>query len=571
MMPKRVSFLNQRLQWIGLGDILRSHLLKVPPYQRSYAWTKAELDDFWEDLNGEKNEGGGEYFMGPIVIASAKPPDQRLTIIDGQQRLATASILIAALVRDLIRIGDTETAQDIERDYLGSKDLRMRALTPKLILNEDDKQFFTAVVSRKIDEEPTSGISHKRIYSAYKYFVDLVEQQQSMSKDQGSFRDWIIDWVDYIRDKAIVMLAVIPEESDPFTIFETLNARGRELAIADLLKNHLFSCAKPRLEEVKRLWSSAVSKISEVDETALTEFLRHYWNSRYALARERELYRRFRSQINDEYNASAFAEELDEAASDYSALLNPGHALWRELGQKVADAVFSLFALGLEQNRPMLLAALHKLPKSELARLVPWLLSWSLRGVVVGGIGKGKYEATYANAAIAITEGKASSVAQIFGKLQGIIPSDTEFQTEFRVYRPPNNRLAHYILRALELGEQNKTEPYVIPNPDRQELTLEHVLPRNPNRAQWPKFSKAELVAEYAPRLGNLTLVPRTLNKSLGNRPFTQKRAAYLGADLKLTKDIGQELDWSPEVIETRQTSLAKLALKVWPRVPHGS
>jgi hypothetical protein len=351
----------------------------------------------------------------------------------------------------------------------------MRALTPKLVLNEEDKQFFTGIVSRKIDVEPTSGESHKRIYEAYKYFTNLVEQQQTSLKDQGSFRDWIIDWVDYIREKAIVMLAVIPEESDAFTIFETLNARGRELAIADLLKNHLFSCAKVSLDEVRHLWSSSMSKISEVDETAITDFLRHYWNSRYTLARERDLYRRFRSQIHDERDASTFAEELDKAASDYSALLNPGHATWRELGPKVSDAVFTLFALRLEQNRPMLLAAMRKLQKNELARLLPWLLSWSVRGVVVGGIGKGKYEVTYANAAMAIMEGKASSTKQIFLKLETIIPSDTEFEIAFRTYRPPNSRLAHYMLRALEMGEQKKSEPYVIPNPDRQELTLEHI------------------------------------------------------------------------------------------------
>ncbi|HUW44700.1 MAG TPA: DUF262 domain-containing protein [Dehalococcoidia bacterium] len=567
-MSQEFSFLNQRLQWIGLGDLLRSHLLKVPPHQRSYAWTKAEVEDFWEDLSREKDEGGGEYFMGPIIITSAKPPDPRLTIIDGQQRLATASIMIAVLVSSLIRIGDTDTAQDIERDYLGHKDLRRRTLTPRLILNEEDKQFFTAVVSREKIEEPTTGESKRRIYYAYKYFTDLVEQQRSSSKEQSSFRDWVIDWIEYVREKAIIMLAVIPEESDAFAIFETLNARGRELAIADLLKNHLFSCAGESMDDVRRLWNSASSKIGEVDETAITDFLRHYWNSRYTLARERELYRRFRSQIHDGNDSLIFAEELDKAASDYSALLNPGHMIWRELGQKVVDAVFSLFGLRLEQNRPMLLAAMRKLQKSELAILLPWLLSWSVRGVMVGGIGKGKYEVNYANAAIAINNDETSSVTQIFDKIENIIPSDTEFEIAFRTYRPSNNRLTHYILRALEMGAQNEIEPYVIPNPDHQELTLEHVLPRNPNRAEWPTFLTDEIIAEYVPRLGNLALVPRILNKSLGNRPFNSKRTVYLDADLKLTKDIANEQDWSPEVIERRQNELAKLALKVWPRIP---
>ena len=567
-MAQKFSFLNQRLQWIGLGDLLRSHILKVPPHQRSYAWTAAHLEDFWEDLSREKDESGDEYFMGPIIITSVKSPDTRLTIIDGQQRLATASILISVLVGSLIRIGDTDTANQITDDYLGEKELRSRVLTPKLILNEEDRQFFTAVVSGERVEEPAAGESRKRIYYAHKYFTDLVEQKQSSSRDQRSFRDWVIDWIEYIKEKAIVMLAVIPEESDAFTIFETLNARGSELAIADLLKNHLFSCAGTTMDNVRNLWNSASSKIAEVDETAITDFLRHFWNSRYPLTRERELYRRFRGQIHDENDSVIFAGELDKAASDYSALLNPGHIIWRDLGQKIVDTVFSLFALRLEQNRPMLLAAMRRLQKRELARLLPWLLSWSMRGVIVGGIGKGKYEVNYANAAMAINNEEASSVKQIFDKLENIVPSDTEFEIASRTYRLQNNRLAHYILRALERGAENKSEPYVIPNPDRQELTIEHILPRSPTSTEWPTFSTDEIIAEYIPRLGNLALVPRTLNKSLGNKPFNSKRTVYSHADLLLTKDIAKEQDWSPEAIDKRQEELAKLALKVWPRNP---
>jgi hypothetical protein len=563
-MDQIVSFLQQRLQWIGLGDILRNHLLKVPPYQRSYAWTKAHLDDFWDDLNGAKNEGG-EYFMGPIIVASAKPPDPRMTIIDGQQRLATASIMIAVMVSSLIRIGDTETAHDIEERYIGEKDLRLRALTPKLILNEEDKRFFTSIVTRESNVQPAVA-SHRRINDAYEYFKDKVEK--SAPKDQASFREWVIDWIEYIKDKSIVMLAVIPEESDAFAIFEALNARGRELAIADLLKNHLFSNAKASLDEVKGLWTSAIGKISEINEEAITDFLRHYWNSRYPLARERELYRRCRTQIHDEKDAIRFTEELDKAASDYSALLNPGHETWSELGQKVADAFSILFALRLEQNRPLLLAAMRELPDDVIAHLLPWLLSWSVRGVVVGGIGAGKYEVTYANAALAINDHKSLSVEQIFSKLETIIPNDTEFEIAFRTYRPATSRLAHYFLRALESGTKEENEPYLVPNPDRELLTLEHVLPRNPKKDQWPAFVTNDIISEYVPRLGNLALVTRKKNTQLGNRPFATKRKVYLEAELKLTKDIGNEAEWTPDIVDRRQGELAKLAVKVWPRVP---
>jgi hypothetical protein len=569
-MSERVSFLNQRLEWTGLGDILRNHLLKVPPYQRSYAWGKAHLEDFWDDLDGSKKEGV-EYFMGPIVVASARPPETRMTIIDGQQRLATASILIAVMASNLIAFGDTETADDIDRWYIGEKDIRKRAVTPKLVLNEEDKRFFTSLLTRETGTQPETG-SHKRIMEAYNYFKEKVDKD---APQPPAFRDWIIDWIEYIREKAIVMLAVIPDESDAFAIFEALNARGKDLAIADLLKNYLFSCAGSSFADVKASWNSAISNVTDTigtvgdkEEEGVTDFLRHHWNSKYPLARERELYRRCRTKIRNERDAVEFTADLDKSASYYVALLNPGHDIWREMGNKVTDAVSTLFSLRLEQNRSLLLAALRKMPKQELVVLLPWLLSWSVRGVLVGGIGKGKYEVTYANAALAISDSKASTVDQVYTKLESIIPSDTELEIAFKTYRPLNNKLAHYLLRALEVGLQSTNEPYWIPNPDHEVLTLEHILPRNPNKNQWKEFKTDEVISEYVSRLGNLVLVPKKKNMALGNRPFSTKRKIYQDADLEITKGVAIETTWTPEIVDKRQQELAKLALKVWPRVP---
>lgn len=569
-MTERVSFLNQRLEWTGLGDILRNHLLKVPPYQRSYAWGKAHLEDFWDDLDGSKKEGV-EYFMGPIVVASARLPETRMTIIDGQQRLATASILIAVMTNKLIKLGDTDTAGDIERWYVGEKDLRKRSVTPKLVLNEEDKSFFTSLLTRQTHTQPETA-SHKRIMEAYNYFKEKVDKDAPMLP---AFRDWIIDWIEYIRDKAVVMLAVIPDESDAFAIFEALNARGKDLAIADLLKNYLFSCAGTSFDDVKVSWNAAIGNIadtigtvSDKEEEGVTDFLRHHWNSKYPLARERELYRRCRNKIRNETDAVEFTADLDKSASYYVALLNPGHDTWRQMGTKVTNAISTLFSLRLEQNRPLLLAAIRNMKKEELVVLLPWLLSWSVRGVLVGGIGKGKYEVTYANAALAISDGKVSTVQEVYGKLESIIPSDTELEIAFKTYRPSSNKLAHYLLRALEVGLQKTHEPYWIPNPDHEVLTLEHILPRNPDKNQWKEFKTEEVISEYVSRLGNLVLVPKKKNMALGNRPFTTKRKVYQDAALEITKGVAIETIWTPEIVDKRQQELAKLALRVWPRVP---
>jgi hypothetical protein len=214
------------------------------------------------------------------------------------------------------------------------------------------------------------------------------------------------------------------------------------------------------------------------------------------------------------------------------------------------------------------MAAMRELDKKELSRLLPWLLSWSIRGIIVGGIGKGKYEVNYAKAALAISERKTLSVKQILDELDTIVPTDTEFEIAFRTYRVPNANMAHYLLRALESGKKNESEPYVIVNPDHQQLTLEHILPKSPIKEEWPKFETDEIIEEYLPRLGNLALVTRKKNSIVGNKPFKEKIATYAEAPLELTKEIANEVEWTPDEIEKRQKILAKLAIKVWPRIP---
>jgi hypothetical protein len=563
------SLTDQKLEWVGLGSILSQHSLQVPVYQRAYSWTRVEVADFWKDLTGSMERREDEYFMGPVVVAAAEGPDRRMTVIDGQQRLATASILLAVLRDRLYRLGDVETQQDVQRLYLGSPDLRTRTVTPRLLLSEEDRRFFASLISEIPD--PTRiprpiRASHRRIGEAREHFESELDGLHS--RIGGELRELIVDLIEFLRDRVIVMLASVPEESDAYAIFETLNARGLELAIADLLKNHLFSEARGSLEEVRHFWNLAMSNISQVDERAVTDFLRHLWNSRHDLARERELYRVFKPEIQNERDAQTFATDLESASRDYVALLSPGHERWRDLGPQVEAAAQNLFDLGLEQNRPMLLAAMQTMEDEDLGKLLKWLVSWSVRGLVVGGIGKGQTEITYGTAARAIREGRVKSITAIFRELEGIIPTDTAFAASFRAYSPPNRKRSHYLLRALERGLKRDTEPYVIPNPDPAELTLEHVLPMNPKRDQWPAFTP-EQIDEYTGRLGNLALVTRRRNQALGNRPFSEKRSTYAAAtDIELTSSIASYEKWTPAAVEDRQAKMANVALQVWPRSP---
>jgi hypothetical protein len=153
---------------VGIADLLRARQLRVPLHQRSYTWVSEQVDDYWSDLLKALKTGQAEYFLGSTVMTS--PTDSpRHTIIDGQQRLATTTILISAIRNTLLRRGDSETARLVEAAYLASTDLATLAATARLTLNVEDTTFFRQlVIDRPTEERPeVAHPSHERLRDAF--------------------------------------------------------------------------------------------------------------------------------------------------------------------------------------------------------------------------------------------------------------------------------------------------------------------------------------------------------------------------------------------------------------------
>src|SRR4051794_21037532 len=115
----------------GLGHALEDNRLAVPIYQRSYAWKDEHVKDLFQDF-GRAIRDDSEYFLGTIVTTPA--PSERPEIIDGQQRLATTTILLAAIRDNCLKSGDKEGGEIIEKKYLMSREFATREPDPHLRL-----------------------------------------------------------------------------------------------------------------------------------------------------------------------------------------------------------------------------------------------------------------------------------------------------------------------------------------------------------------------------------------------------------------------------------------------------
>lgn len=549
----------------GVASELKERLLAVPIYQRSYSWGSEQIAEYWTDLRSAFADKSPEYFLGTIVLnRKGKPP--RDTIIDGQQRLATTSILLSALRDEYKARGDAKRADIVQQKFLSTSDLESAAEISRLTLNSEDSYFFDERVVRGKAKPHPNKRSHELILAAYNYFRGQVTK---VADDAGA--EWakrLNQWVDFLESSLKAIVLEVPSEADAFLIFETLNDRGADLTIADLLKNYLFGHAGGKLDLVRDNWMQVLGALEIAAENALfTTFLRHYWSSNHGAIRERELFKGVKDHVATEAQVVEFINDLQSAATLYAALLSSDHEYWDGMGGTVKENLQSLLRLDLEQNRPLLLAALQHFTDEEKKKLLRAIVSWSVRGLIVGGIGGGTAEKNYCRAAVKVRKGEIKTTNELLAEISTIVPSDDEFQAAFATARVPKGGLARYYLIALERGQKGEPQPELVPNANEEEVNLEHVLPKRASQKDWGKTFSPDERKDYLHRLGNLALLQKGPNGRIGNKPFSEKQPILKDSKFVLTSEIGDEVDWTKEAIKSRQNELAKLAIAVWPRL----
>jgi uncharacterized protein with ParB-like and HNH nuclease domain len=255
----------------GIGQVLADHVFRVPTNQRSYMWEEEHVTDYWNDiLNAMLDPSGGhpdDYFIGTIVLS--KTEDDTLEVVDGQQRLATTTIILAA-IRDYYheqeageeKEGTSERANLIQRKYLIDQNEDTLDYEPRLALNEQDDHFFQEhVVSppsgrrreNPLDEKgPKKRMrdSLKNIATACAVVRNLLRQHISGLRPPDA-QSRLQRVIKYIREHVKVICVTVPNHENAYTIFETLNDRGLDLTKADLLKNHLFRTAGRKEKEAQ--------------------------------------------------------------------------------------------------------------------------------------------------------------------------------------------------------------------------------------------------------------------------------------------------------------------------------
>ena len=555
---------------IGIGSAIDHEKLMVPANQRSYAWEESHVQTLFQDLSSAIQSDNPTYFLGTIVLTQG--PGDRLEVADGQQRLATTTILIAA-IRDFLDGGgpqEKQTSNKYTAQFLLDYDEFSGEYAPKLQLNYEDNDFFLKYVlllpddSRRLNAT-SSSFSHKRIQKAAEiakvHVGNIVAQFNKPDRPKHLYQ-----WIKFLRESAVVISIRVPDHINAFTMFETLNDRGLRASQTDILKNALFSLAKDRLHEVQLRWSSMTGVIESVgDDDMLLTYIRHYWIMRNGPTQERDLALRVKQQVTTKQQAVDFVFALDDLAADYTALVAPlEHPGWTNLDKQSRAYIYVLTrVLTIEQMRPLLLAMIRRFEPTELKKMLKVLVSWSVRFLIAGAGGGGPLDRNYGQRAKEVMDGSTTNARQIISKTgPDLLRSDKDFKQAFAQHRVTRTALGRYFLRSLELQAQGDANPDlggVLE--DTMEFNLEHIMPLRPSEG-WA--IETEAVQIYGKRLGNMVLLNPNMNVRVGNKPFAEKAPVFATSPSLLTQDVGAYAEWGSKEIDQRQEKLAEFAVKTW-------
>lgn len=549
---------------VGIGTALKRNRLVVPLNQREYSWEDRHVEDLFHDLAAAIDSRKQSYFLGTIVLTNGK--DGTLEIADGQQRLATSSILLAAFRDYFHEKNDEMMVRDLE-DFLYTFVRGTREIDPRLHLNVTDHDFFRRRVLERPDQTARlsaspQALSHSLIDRAATLAESHVEDILRPF-GESTKNDHLNRWIDFIEQSVQVILLTVPDDMNAYVMFETLNDRGLKVSQSDLVKNYLFSETDHRIHEAQEKWASMNGTLEALDDDDVAiNYLRHLLISIHGHVREKDVLEKVRENVRGRAPAMEFLDALSSAARDYVAIQIPTHQRWSGNSLRVRKHVETLLLLRVTPLRPLMLSIVRSFAPADLENALRIFVAWSVRLLIAGGARSGRIESGLAEAARKVTAKEITSADGLTAQLEPILPNDTAFELAFANATVANHRLARYYLRSLERTYRNDPEPEWIPNDDTV-ITLEHVLPQSPGE-NWPSVEPA-VHSTYYRRLGNMTLLAETPNRDIGNDAFDDKKNTYGLSSYRLTKEIAANHKWGSTEIEQRQQRLAELAVKTWP------
>jgi len=508
----------------------------IPSYQRKYIWGSNEWEDLYNDVLNIIKLGFKPHFLGTLLL---KKDSTSFEIIDGQQRLVTLNLFLMAY-----------------RDAYSER-LNIRYIEPFLqnrIVLHDRDNVYDAIYNKTYSqgERELIDIESKNIEKAYLYFLKKFKKKGLFGKVTTDFKLY------RVLNKLFFITIEIEDNANPYLIFETLNARGVDLNISDLVKNHLMDRAKDNQEFsdfITREWSIMTSGLNDKFEKIFQAFYQSSSN-------RKKLLKEITVNINEKNEINDFLVKLGSYVNLYKKFDDDSATTWNG-NQDYIRFVKSLKSF--ENNHLLKILAIPiftTYPKRLRIGALKFLEALIFRYAVICQKDTNQLELKLYIVAKKINDKTIKKFNELKMEFNEFIVDDNEFEALF-AYRTLEyshqyaNPMVRYIIYKIEnhlVGE----ERYILGVSD---ASIEHI------------GSQSNTLNNEIYRLGNYALLTREENSRAGNKDFVTKKEEYYkestfeitnGASSSPIKSLTTYNAWDIENINKRQREMAKVASKIW-------
>nr|BFF37741.1 DUF262 domain-containing protein [Tenacibaculum mesophilum] len=552
-----------------IRTVLKSSYYKIPRFQRPYSWDREHIEDFWND---SIRESSGDYFIGSMVVYEIT--EDTFGVVDGQQRLTTITMLLGVLREAFKSIGEESLAKGtqsmIERADLNDElNFVLQTESSYPFFHENVQKFddseVTNVPAKKEEEQIKKGFD--TLMSLVNAELNSIETSTTITKEDK--KEQKIKRLKEIRDKILNLKVIYIElgnEDDAYIIFETLNTRGKDLRVSDLVKNHLTKMLPKKNKSVdlsKDKWTESRTIIEGSSaDLNMDSFLHHFWLSKYEFTTQKKLFKSLKQTVKKN-NAKEFLNDIFNESKIYRETLDISYKDWKKEENELKNSLFALNVFRVKQQIPMLLAVMREYEKGTLKlKRVKDIVSaiekfHFIFTAVTSQRSSGGISFMYAYHARQLGQAdvnsKTNALDELKTKLRDKLPSKDEFIANFIELHysstyTKEKPLIKYILTKYDNHYSSKNQTGTAINYDL--MTIEHI--------HAEKDSSKNIELNDIGKIGNLLLMEETLNGKLGNKPFATKHPIYKSSNIYLDDKIKNATDWDSESILDRTKIIAE-------------
>ena len=528
----------------------------IPIYQRTYSWSLKECKQLWEDIiKAGKEEKISSHFLGSLVYIkkglyqiSTIP---KLLLIDGQQRLATITLILSALTEVLKPPINEMNSDKLKNYYLINRDEEQEKRY-KLILTKSDKE----TLFKLIDNKELSDEDSQRINENYEFFVEQISENN------------IGDVLKGLNKLIIIDVSLDRERDNPQLIFESLNSTGLELTQADLIRNYVLMGLEKQEQDnlYNEYWSHMEKSFGYAKYSALFDrYMRDYLTIKTEkIPNIKDVYSAFKLYARNFKDIKVLVADIYKYSKYFVNI-----ALEQEQDNEIKTIFSDINILKVDVSYPFLLQIYEdykqgRIIKEEFIQILKYIESYVFRRAICG-IPTNSLNKTFANL---YKEIKSENYLERFKAALLLkdsyrrFPRDEEFKEQLIVKDVYNFRNRNYLLRKLE--NHNRKELVSV-----ESYTIEHIMPQNEKLSnEWKEELGErwkEIHEKYLHTIGNITLTG--YNPELSNKPFKEKRdmeGGFADSPIRLNQSLAKLEHWNENEILNRARTLVDLAVPIW-------